>query len=246
LIEKGSSGSESLPEENRDYADMFDHAKADTLPVRRRFNHHIPLEEGKAPPYGPLYSLSAKELLETRNYLDEHLLNGFIQPSQSPAAAPILFVKKKDGSLCLCVDYQGLNRITIKNQYPLPLIPELLDCLSTAWYFSKIDLCNAYHQIHIAEGDEWKMAFRTRYRLFEYRVMPFSLTNTPTSFQSLVNSTLSDMIDLFVIACLDDILFYSDTREEHTIHSPSQSVTMLMRKQAVHQGLKMRVLLRPY
>jgi hypothetical protein len=246
LIEKGSSGSESLPEENRDYADMFDHAKADTLPVRRRFNHHIPLEEGKAPPYGPLYSLSAKELLETRNYLDEHLLNGFIQPSQSPAAAPILFVKKKDGSLCLCVDYQGLNRITIKNQYPLPLIPELLDCLSTAWYFSKIDLCNAYHQIHIAEGDEWKMAFRTRYRLFEYRVMPFSLTNTPTSFQSLVNSTLSNMIDLFVIACLDDILFYSDTREEHTIHSPSQSVTMLMRKQAVHQGLKMRVLLRPY
>jgi len=207
-----------VPPEFHEYLDMFDQKVADTLPSHRPFDHHIPIEEGKSPPYGPLYALSPKELQVLCEYINEHLANGFIRPSQSPAAAPILFVKKKDGSLRLCVDYRGLNRVTVKNRYPLPLITELLDHLSQARYFSKINLRNAYHQIRIAEGDEWTTAFRTRYGLYEYRVMPFGLTTAPASFQHLVNSMFHDMIDRFVIAYLDDILIFSATKEEHQLH----------------------------
>lgn len=208
----------TIPQEFQEYQDVFDKTAADTLPNRRPFDHQIPLFEGTMPPHGPIYPLSPTELKTLREYLDEHLANGFIRPSQSPAAAPILFVKKKDGSLRLCVDYRGLNKITVKNRYPLPLITEMLNRLSTAKYFTKIDLRNAYNQIRIAKGDEWKTAFRTRYGLYEYLVMPFGLTNAPASFQHLVNSTFHDMIDRFVVAYLDDILIYSDTREEHEQH----------------------------
>lgn len=209
---------EEVPSEFHEFHDVFDHAKADELPEHRPYDHHIPLEEGTRPPYGPLYPLSPSELETLKNYIDDNLKSGFIRPSESPAAAPILFVKKKDGSLRLCVDYRGLNRITIKNRYPLPLIHELLNRLSSARYFSKIDLRNAYHQIRIAEGDEWKTAFRTRYGLYEYQVMPFGLTNAPASFQALVNTTFHDMVDQFVIVYLDDILIFSNTREEHEEH----------------------------
>ena len=110
------------------------------------------------------------------------------RPSRSPAGSPILFVKKKDGSLRLCVDYRGLNKITVKNRYPLPLIPNLLDQLRTATHFTKIDLRGAYNLVRIREGDEWKTAFRTRYGHFEYLVMPFGLTNAPAVFQHLMNN----------------------------------------------------------
>jgi len=134
------------------------------------------------PPFGPIYSLSQNELAALRDYLDENLAKNFIRHSKSPARAPILFVKKKDGSLWMCVDYRGLNKVTIKNQYSLPLISGLLDQLGQAKIHTKIDLCGAYNLVRIKEGDEWKTAFRTRYGHFEYNVMPFGLTNAPAIF----------------------------------------------------------------
>jgi len=140
---------------------------------------------------------------------------GRIRPSKSPAGSPILFVPKKDGSLRLCVDYRGLNKVTIKNRYPLPLISEILDRVVGAQYFSKIDLKEAYHRIRIQEGDEWKTAFRTRYGHYEYLVLPFGLTNAPATFQSLIQQTLQGLEDHCCIVYLDDILVFSRTKEDH-------------------------------
>src|SRR5690606_1713953 len=137
---------------------------------------------------------------------------------KSPCAAPILFAKKKDGTLRLCIDYRALNKITVKNRYPLLLIGETLDQLKGAKYFTKLDLCGAYNLIRIAKGDEWKTAFRTRYGLFEYLVMPFGLTNAPATFQTYMNDTLREYLDRFCVVYLDDILIYSKTLSEHKDH----------------------------
>ena len=153
-----------------------------------------------------------------REYIDDNLSKGFIRQSTSPAGAPILFVKKKDGSLRLCVDYRGLNRVTVKNRYLLPLISEALDRLVGAKVYTKLDIRSAYNLIRIKEGDEWKTAFRTRYGHFEYRVMPFGLANAPATFQGYINYILRDYLDVFCIAYLDDILIYSSDPAEHTRH----------------------------
>jgi Reverse transcriptase (RNA-dependent DNA polymerase). len=148
--------------------------------------------------------------------LDENLAKGFIRRSESPAGSPILFVPKKNGKLRLCVDYRKLNAITIKNRYPLPNIGELQDRLAYADWFTSIDLRAAYNLIRIAEGDEWKTAFRTRYGHYESLVMPFGLTNAPATCQELVNDTLKRLLDKKVIAYLDDILIYTTgTLDEH-------------------------------
>lgn len=209
---------EHVPPEFHEFLEVFDEEAANRLPERRPFDHQIPLYEGEMPPFGTIYGLSKLELDALKESIDENLAKGFIRPSQSPAAAPILFVKKKDGSLRLCVDYRGLNKVTNKNRNPLPLIFEMLDRLSKAKYFTIIDLRNAYYQIRIAEGDEWKTAFRTKYGLFEYLVMPFGLTNAPSTFQHLINFVFHDMLDKFVVAYLDDILVFSNTKEEHERH----------------------------
>lgn len=207
-----------VPQVHHEYLEIFSKEAADLLPVHRSYDHTIPLVEGSSPPYGPIYSLSAIELKALAEYLDENLRKGFIRPSTSPAGAPILFVKKKDGSLRLCVDYRGLNKITIKNRYPLPLIHELLDRLQGAHIFTRIDLRGAYNLVRIAKGEEWKTAFRTRYGHFEYLVMPFGLTNAPATFQNLMNDILRDFLDVFVIVYLDDILIFSKTKEDHIGH----------------------------
>jgi hypothetical protein len=201
-----------------DFLDVFSEKESNTLPLHGPHDHQIPLVDGKAPPFGPIYPLSRTELQVLSDYLKENLEKGFIRPSSSPAGAPILFVKKKDGSLRLCVDYRGLNKITIKNRYPLPLINELLDRLSHARVFTKLDIRNAYNRIRIASGDEWKTAFRTRYGHFEYLVMPFGLTNAPASFQSLINNTLREYLDVFAVVYLDDILIFSSSLEQHINH----------------------------
>ncbi|SOV06304.1 uncharacterized protein UDID_19619 [Ustilago sp. UG-2017a] len=207
-----------IPQEYHQYLDVFSRVKADKLLPHRTYDHQIPLEEGKSPPFGPIYSLSEHELKTLREYLEENLAKGFISPSDSPAASPILFVKKKDGSLRLCVDYRGLNRITIRNRYPLPLIDELLDRLREARFFTCIDLRGAYNLLHIAKGDKWKTAFRTRYGLFQYNVMPFGLTNAPASFQHLMNDMFKDMLDRSLIIYLDDLLICSSTLKQHQEH----------------------------
>ena len=201
----------TVPAEYSDFADVFSEKYAAVLPEHTEINTHaIDLEEGKQPPYGPIYSLGPVELETLKTYIETNLANGFIRPSKSPAGAPILFDRKPDGSLRLCVDYQGLNNLTIKNRYPLPLIGESLDRLGRAKRFTQLDLTSAYHRMRIKEGDEWKTAFRTRYGHFEYQVMPFGLSNAPASFQGYVNKILAEKLDIFVIVYLDDILIYTE------------------------------------
>lgn len=208
-----------IPSKYNAYLDVFSEEQASTLPAHRPgADHAIPLLEGAQPPFGPIYPLSQDELSVLSDYIKTNLENGFIRPSTSPAGAPILFVKKKDGSLRLCVDYRGLNKVTIKNRYPLPLINEMLDRLSSASVFTKLDIRNAYHRIRIHEGDEWKTAFRTRYGHFEYQVMPFGLTNAPGSFQGLINDVLREYLDQFVVVYLDDILIFSNDPTSHQEH----------------------------
>jgi hypothetical protein len=207
-----------VPAEFHGYLPLFKEAIANRLPPHRPYDHKIPLREGFVPPFGPLYSLSREELEALKAWLEENLEKGFIRRSSSPAASPILFVKKADGSLRLCVDYRGLNEGTIKNRYPLPLIQETLMQLSKAKYFTTLDIRGAYNLVRMAEGEEWKTAFRTRYGLFESLVMPFGLTNAPADFQAFINDVLRPFLDRFCTAYLDDILIYSETIEEHREH----------------------------
>lgn len=210
--------STTLPAKYAEFVDLFSKKAAAILPEHRKYDCSIDLQEGAQPPFGPIYSLSRPELLALRNYIDENLASGFIQHSKSPAGAPILFVKKKDGTLRLCVDYRGLNKVTVRNRYPLPLIPQLLEQLSRAKVFTKIDLRGAYNLVRIKPGDEWKTAFRTRYGHFEYRVMPFGLTNAPAIFQHMMHDIFREYLDLFVVIYLDDVLVYSNNLKEHEKH----------------------------
>lgn len=207
-----------VPSEYHDFADVFDKGKASQLPPHRPYDLKIELEEGTSPPLGTIYSLSPVELEALRKFLDENISAGLLKSSSSPHGAPVLFVKKKDGSLRLCVDFRGLNQITKKDRYPLPLIADLLDSPSRAKVYTKIDLRSAYHLVRIAEGDEWKTAFRTRYGSYEWLVMPEGLTNAPAAFQRFVNSVFADMLDICVIVYLDDILIYSEDLASHKKH----------------------------
>ena len=171
-----------LPPEYHEFVDVFSESKARSLPPHRSFNHKIKLEEGKTPPFGPVYSLLEAEHKALEEYVTKNLRSGFIRSSSSPAGAPILFVKKKDGSLRLCHNFRGLNKITQKDKYPLPRITDLLDAPQKARIYTKIDLCSAYNLVRISKGDEWKTAFRTCYGLFEMMVMPFGLCNAPATF----------------------------------------------------------------
>ena len=188
------------------------------LPPSREVDHKIELIPGATPANRPTFRLSEWELGELKKQLEELVKAGFIRPSKSPWGAPILFVKKKDGSMRMCVDYRGLNNLTIKNSYPLPRVDELFDRLQGAKFFSVIDLRSGYHQIRVAEDDISKTAFRTRYGHFEFLVLPFGLTNAPGTFMHLMHETFRAFLDEFVLAFLDDILIYSKTLEDHKKH----------------------------
>jgi predicted aspartyl protease len=214
-----------LPRQYYEFLDVFSREQSDKLPPLRGkgVDHGIELEkqDGKDPqvPWGPLYNMSRDELLVLRKTLTEYLDKGFIRVSNSPAAAPVLFVRKPGGGLRFCVDYRGLNRITRKDRYPLPLIYETLQNVGRAKWFSKLDVIAAFHKIRIAKGDEWKTAFRTRYGLYEWLVTPFGLANAPSTFQRYINWALRDYLDDFCSAYVDDILVYTDgTLNEHREH----------------------------
>jgi len=200
------------------YNDVFPNDLPSGLPPKRDIDHKIELVSGSEPPTKAPYRMSPAELDELKKQLTELLDKQFIQPSKSPFGAPVLFVKKKDGSMRMCIDYRALNKITIKNKYPLPRVDELLDRLNGAKYFSKIDLRSGYHQVRIAEDDVQKTAFRTRYGHFEFVVLPFGLTNAPATFMQLMQDVFRQFLDDFVIVFLDDILIYSKTEQDHIRH----------------------------
>ena len=199
------------------YKSVFPDDLPKTLPPSRAVDHKIEIIPGSVPPSRPTYPLSLAEMDELKKQLDDLLLHGFIRPSKSPYGAPVLFVRKKEGDLRMCVDYRALNKQTVKNTYPLPRIDELLDRLHNAKVFSKIDLRSGYHQIKIHDDDIHKTAFRTRYGLYEFLVLPFGLTNAPASFMCLMNDIFRDELDSIVIIYLDDILVFSENEEQHKI-----------------------------
>ncbi|KAM2418624.1 hypothetical protein ACFX1W_025288 [Malus domestica] len=222
MLNEGEEKYGPLPKQVEDvlteFADVMPKELPKKLPPRREVDHVIELEPGAKPPSKSPYRMSPPELEELRKQLNELLDAGYIQPSKSPYGAPVLFQRKKEGSLKLCIDYRALNKITIKNKYPLPLIADLFDQLGEARYFTKLDLRSGYYQVRIAPGDESKTAMVTRYGAFEYKVMPFGLTNAPATFCTLMNKVFHPYLDKFVVVYIDDIVVYSKTLEEHVKH----------------------------
>ena len=227
-----------IPSVYSEFSDVFSGKNADKLPPRRPYDHSIDLEPGSTPPFGPIYKQSESELKVIKDFIDEYLSKGFIRPSQSPAGSPIVFAKKKDGSLRLCVDYRGINRITRKNRYPLPRMDELLDRLSRAKIFSKIDLKSGYNLVRIAEGDEWKTAFRTRYGSYEFLVMHFGLTNAPATFQHFMNDTFYDLLDRFLAAYLDDLIIFTESSDIDDHIAQVREVLLRCRKNGLFANAK--------
>jgi hypothetical protein len=178
----------------------------------------IKLLPGTAPISKRAYRVSGPELVELKKQIDELSDKGYIMPSTSPLAAHVLFVEKKDGTRRMCIDYQALNEVTIKNKYPLPRIEDLFDQLRGASVFSKIDLGSGYHQLRIRPSDILKTAFITKYGLYEFTVMSFGLTNAPAFFMNMMNCVFMDYLDKFVVVFIDDILIYSQSEEEHVNH----------------------------
>ncbi|GJU44903.1 putative reverse transcriptase domain-containing protein [Tanacetum coccineum] len=201
----------------RDFTDVFPEDLLG-LPPQRQVEFRIDLVPGATPVAKSPYRLAPSEMQELSGQLQELQDKGFIRPSHSPWGAPVLFMKKKDGSFRMCIDYRELNKITIKNRYPLPRIDDLFDQLQGACYFSKIDLRSGYHQLLVHEDDIPKTAFRTRYGHFEFMVMPFGLTNAPAVFMNLMNRVCKPYLGRFVIVFIDDILAYLKSKEEHKIH----------------------------
>ena len=214
------------------YRDVFPKDLPSGLPPKRDVDHRIELVPGSEPPTKAPYRMSPAQLDELKKQLNELIDHQFIQPSKSPFGAPVLFVKKKDGSTRMCIDYRALNKITIKNKYPLPRVDELLDRLHGAKWFSKIDLKSGYHQVRIAERDVPKTAFRTRYGHYEFLVLPFGLTNAPATFMQMMNAIFHANLDDFVIVFLDDILIFSKTEEDHARHI--EEVLKVLRKHQLY------------
>ncbi|MBW0527608.1 hypothetical protein O181_067323 [Austropuccinia psidii MF-1] len=206
-----------VPSVYNQYLYVFSKVKAERLPPHGSCDHHIKLE-GSLPPAGVIYSLSNQESDTLRAYISENVAKGFICPSSSSTGAPVVFVKKKDCGLHLCVDYHKPNAVTRKNKYPVPPMNQLLNVLNGSSIFSKIDFHCAYNLLKIKEGDENLTAFRAKYGSFEYLVMPFGLTNAPASFQNLVNNIFQDLLDVYVVFYLDDIMVFSKSEEEHFTH----------------------------
>lgn len=209
---------DAVPEQYREYIKVFAKESFDRLPQKRPWDHAIELKPDSKAVDCKIYPLSQTEQGELTKFLEENLKSGRIRPSKSPMASAFFFIKKKDGSLRPVQDYRKLNEMTIKNRYPLPLISELVNKLRGAKVFTKLDIRWGYNNIRIKEGDEWKAAFRTNRGLFEPLVMFFGLTNSPATFQTMMNDILRELINEGkVIVYLDDILIFTDTLEEHRL-----------------------------
>ncbi|GKA15750.1 putative reverse transcriptase domain-containing protein [Tanacetum coccineum] len=203
-----------------------------SLPPVRQVEFQIDLIPGATPVARAPYRLAPSKMQELSNQLQELADRGFIRPSTSPWGAPVLFVKKKDGSFRMCIDYRELNKLTVKNRYPLPRIDDLFDQLQGSSVYSKIDLRSGYHQLRVRNEDIPKTAFRTRYGHYESQVMPFGLTNAPAVFMDLMNRVCKPYLDKFVIVFIDDILIYCHNKEEHANHL--RKILELLKKEKLY------------
>jgi hypothetical protein len=219
----------------RDFVDVFPE-DLPGLPPDREIKFTIDLLLGTGPISKVTYRMAPLELNELKEQLQELLDREFIRPSVSPWGAPVLFVKKNDGSMRLCIDYSELNKVTVENRYSLPRIDDLFDQLHGSQVFSKIDLRSGYHQLKIKEEDIQKTAFKTRYGHYEFLVMPFGLTNAPATFMDMMNRTFRELVDRCVVVFIDDILIYSKSREEHEEHL--STVLSILRKQKLFAKFK--------
>ena len=192
--------------------------KLDAVPPEREVEFSIDLVPGTAPISKSPYRMAPVELQELKTQLQDLVDSGFIRPSSSPWGSPVLFVKKKDGSMRMCIDYRGLNQVTVKNKYPLPRIEELFDQLEGSKVYSKLDLRQGYYQVRVREEDIPKTALNSRYGHYEFTVMPFGLTNAPAVFMDLMHRVFRPYLDQFVVVFIDDILVYSKSEEEHEEH----------------------------
>ena len=200
-----------------EFADVFPDKLPLGLPVTRETDHTIDLVEGARPPAHRVYRLSPAEDAELKKQLDAYLQAGQIEPARSPFGAGVLFARKKDGTMRMCIDYRALNNITQKDKYPLPRIDEMLDNMAGAEFFTKLDLQQGYHQIRVKAEHIPRTAFQTRYGSFQFRVMPFGLCNAPATFQRTMNNLLADCRG-FAAVYIDDIVIFSRTFEEHCQH----------------------------
>nr|GEW17504.1 putative reverse transcriptase domain-containing protein [Tanacetum cinerariifolium] len=201
----------------QDYLEVFPEDLSG-IPPTRQVEFQINLIPGATPMARAPYRLAPSEMKELSDQLKELANKGFIRPSSLPWGAPVLFVKKEDGSFQMCIDYQELNKLTVKNCYPLPRIDELFDQLQGSSVYSKIDMRLGYHQLRVREEDIRKTTFRTQYGHYEFQVMPFGLTKTPAVFMDLMNRVCKPYLDKFVIVFIDDILIYSKSKQEHEEH----------------------------
>ncbi|MBW0479773.1 hypothetical protein O181_019488 [Austropuccinia psidii MF-1] len=206
-----------VPSTYHQYLDVFSKVKAEKNPPHHACDHHIE-QEGSLPPVGVIYALSKQDSDRLGAYISENVEKFVIWPSSSSTGAPVLFVKKKDGGLHLCVDYCNLNAVTRKNEYLVLPMNQLLNVFNGPSILSKIDLHGAYNLLRIKEGEEHLTCFRTKYGSFEYLVMPFGLTNAPAAFQNLVNDIFQDLLDVYVVVYLDDIMVFPKSEEEHFTH----------------------------
>ncbi|GJU53362.1 putative reverse transcriptase domain-containing protein, partial [Tanacetum coccineum] len=228
---QGHFNRECLKLKNNNNRDVF-HEDFPGLPPTRQVEFQIDLIPGAAPVARAPYRLAPSEMKELLEQLKELSDKGFIRPSSSFLGAPVLFVKKKDASFRMCIDYRELNKLTVKNHYPLPRIDDLFDQLQGSSVYSKIDLRSGYHQLRVQEDDILKMTFRTRYGHYEFQVMPFGLTNAPTVFMDLMNRVCKPFLDKFVIVFIDDILIYSKNKKEHEEHL--KAVLELLKKEKLY------------